>query len=247
MDDAGRPTRVLLLGGTSELGQAVLSALALPESAEVVLAGRDPDGPEAAGRSLRCRVRTLAWDATDLASHDAVVAEAFAGGDVDLVLCAAGVLIPQDRLDDDPGLAGQVVLTNFAGHVTTTLAVARRMREQGHGTIVVLSSVAAVRPRRATVVYGATKAGQDAFARGLRDRLHGTGIRVVIVRPGFVIGRMTAGRPRAPLPTTPDAVGRAVARALAQGRDMVWVPGSLRVLAGLLRVVPAPIWRRIRS
>jgi decaprenylphospho-beta-D-erythro-pentofuranosid-2-ulose 2-reductase len=111
---------------------------------------------------------------------------------------------------------------------------------------VVLSSVAAVRPRRANFVYGAAKAGLDAFARGLADSLHGSGVRVLLVRPGFVIGRMTQGMTPAPLSTTPAAVGRAVAAALAGRADVVWVPSQLGVLAFALRLVPRPIWRRLR-
>ena len=121
------------------------------------------------------------------------------------------------------------------------------MRAQGPGTIVVLSSVAAIRPRKANMVYGAAKAGLDAFARGLADSLHGTGIRVLLVRPGFVTGRMTAGMDPAPLATTPAAVGAAVAgRARPRpGRDTVWVPAALAALAGALRLVPRPLWRRL--
>ena len=99
------------------------------------------------------------------------------------------------------------------------------MRDQGHGTIVVLSSIAAIRPRKANLVYGATKAALDAFGRGLADSLHGSGVRVLLIRPGFVIGRMTAGMVPAPLATTPAAVGQAVATALARGdRDGVGSP-----------------------
>jgi decaprenylphospho-beta-D-erythro-pentofuranosid-2-ulose 2-reductase len=165
---------------------------------------------------------------------------------VDLVISAAGILVGQDVLDDDPLQAGLLVETNFTGHVTTLLGAAARLRAQGHGTIVVLSSVAAVRPRRANFVYGAAKAGLDAFARGLTDSLHGSGVRVLLVRPGFVIGRMTQGMTPAPLSSTPDAVGRAVAAALAGRSDVVWVPSQLGVLAVALRLVPRPIWRRLR-
>jgi decaprenylphospho-beta-D-erythro-pentofuranosid-2-ulose 2-reductase len=119
------------------------------------------------------------------------------------------------------------------------------MRVQGRGTIVVLSSVAAIRPRKANPVYGSAKAGLDAFARGFADLLHGTGVRVVLVRPGFVTGRMTAGMPPAPLATTPEAVGRATAAALRRGQDTVWVPPALAALAYGLRFVPRPLWRRI--
>ena len=138
-----------------------------------------------------------------------------------------------------------MIETNFTGHVSTLLAVASRMRAQGRGTIVVLSSVAAVRPRKANPVYGSAKAGLDAFARGLADLLHGTGVRVLLVRPGFVTGRMTAGMPPAPLATTPEAVGKATAAALRRGQATVWVPPSLAGLALALRLVPRPLWRRI--
>jgi len=111
--------------------------------------------------------------------------------------------------------------------------------------------VAAVRPRKANPVYGAAKAGLDAFARGLADLLHGSGVRVLLVRPGFVTGRMTAGMPPAPLATTPEAVGAATAAALRGGgprrgaKAVVWVPPSLAGLAVALRLVPRPAWRRI--
>jgi len=239
--------RVLLLGGTSEIGLAIVAALRLPAGAEVLLAGRDRQRMTAAAKELElsCPVRTLHYDATALATHETFVAAAFDSGPVDLVISAAGVLIGQPELDRDPLRAGTLVETNFTGHVTTLLAVAARLRQQGHGTLVVLSSVAAVRPRKANFVYGAAKAGLDAFARGLTDSLHGSGVRVLLVRPGFVIGRMTEGLTPAPLSTTPAAIGTAVAKALAGRRDTVWVPPALAVLAAGLRAVPRPLWRRL--
>jgi decaprenylphospho-beta-D-erythro-pentofuranosid-2-ulose 2-reductase len=242
----GRPARVVLLGGTSEIGLAILAALDAPPDTEVVLAGRDEQRMLAAAKELPYAVRTLPYDAVALDTHAALIGEAFAAGPVDLVISAAGVLVSQDLLERDPLAAGRLVETNFTSHVTTVLAAAGRMRTQGHGTIVVLSSVAAIRPRRANLVYGAAKAGLDAFARGLADSLHGTGVRVLLVRPGFVTGRMTAGMEAAPLATTPAAVGAAVAAALAGSSATVWVPRSLAALAVALRLVPRPLWRKLR-
>ena len=238
--------RVLLFGGTSEIGLQILAALQLPPEAEVLLAGRDEQRMAAEAKPLSCRVRTLRYDAAALDTHEAVLDEAFASGAVDLVISAAGVLAGQDVLDDDPLQAGLLVETNFTGHVTTLLGAAARLRAQGRGTIVVLSSVAAIRPRRANFVYGAAKSGLDAFARGLSDSLHDSGVRVLLVRPGFVIGRMTQGMAPAPLATTPAAVGTAVAAALGGKAAVVWVPPQLRVLALLLRLMPRPVWRRLR-
>jgi decaprenylphospho-beta-D-erythro-pentofuranosid-2-ulose 2-reductase len=240
------PRRVLLLGGTSEIGLAILAALDTTPETEVLLAVRDPAALSGAGRVLPCQVQTSRYDALEFPAHEAFVGDVFAGGPVDLVISAAGVLIPQPELDRDPARAATMIGTNFTGHVTTLLACAARMRAQGHGTIVVLSSIAAVRPRRANLVYGATKAALDAFGRGLADSLHRTGVRVVLIRPGFVIGRMTAGMVPAPLATTPAAVGQAVATALARGDRTVWVPRSLVFLAVALRLIPRPLWRRLR-
>jgi decaprenylphospho-beta-D-erythro-pentofuranosid-2-ulose 2-reductase len=235
----------MLIGGTSEIGLAILAALGLPADAEIILAGRDEQRLAAAGKELPGRVRTVCYDALDTAGHQAFVDGIFGEGPVDLVISAAGVLTPQSEVERDVRRAAAMIETNFTGHVSTLLAVGEAMRARGRGTIVVLSSVAAIRPRRANPVYGSAKAGLDAFARGFADRLHGTGVRVVLVRPGFVIGRMTAGMPPAPLATTPEAVGRATAAALRRGRDTVWVPSALAGLALGLKLVPKPFWRRV--
>jgi decaprenylphospho-beta-D-erythro-pentofuranosid-2-ulose 2-reductase len=124
------------------------------------------------------------------------------------------------------------------------LVVARRLKEQGHGTLVVLSSVAGERARRSNFIYGSSKAGIDAFAQGLGHALAGTGASVLIVRPGFVPTKMTAGMKPAPLATTPEAVAAATASALAQGKEIVWVPAGLRWLSSVFRHLPTGVVRR---
>jgi decaprenylphospho-beta-D-erythro-pentofuranosid-2-ulose 2-reductase len=245
IDALGRPSRVLLLGGGSEIGLAILAALPLTLDTEIILAGRDEKQMLDHASHLPCQVTVLRYDATAVDTHQAFADRVFEHGDIDLVISAAGVLTPQTELDQDPLRAGVLIETNFTGHVTTVLALTGHLRAQGHGTIVVLSSVAAVRPRRANFTYGAAKAGLDAFARGLADSLHGSGVRVMLVRPGFVVGRMTAGMVAAPLATTPAEVASAVVAGLANGTDTVWIPRSLAVLALAMHLVPRPIWRRL--
>jgi decaprenylphospho-beta-D-erythro-pentofuranosid-2-ulose 2-reductase len=249
--------RVLLLGGTSEIGLAILSALRLEPDAEVILAGRDPQRLEAAGKALSRPITVARYDAMETGAHQAFADEICAGGVPDLVIAATGVLIPQGLLEQDVRLAATMIETNFTGHVTALLAFGEAMRRRGSGTIVVLSSVAAVRPRKFNSVYGATKAGLDAFARGYADSLHGTGVRVLLVRPGFVTGRMTAGMKPAPLATTPEAVGVAVASMLRHqsrgnqgrggGKSVVWVPAPLVGLATVLKLIPRPVWRKLEN
>jgi decaprenylphospho-beta-D-erythro-pentofuranosid-2-ulose 2-reductase len=238
-------SRVLLLGGTSEIGLAILAALGLEPGTEVILAGRDAQRLEAAGKTLNRPVTVVSYDAMDTDGHQAFADQVCASGVPGLVIAATGILTPQEDAVRDVRRAAAMIETNFTGHVTALLAFGEHMRRRGSGTIVVLSSVAAIRPRKFNSVYGAAKAGLDAFARGYADELHGTGVRLLLVRPGFVIGRMTEGMTAAPLATTPQAVGTAVAAALRGKKSTVWVPASLAGLATAMRLLPRPVWRKI--
>ncbi|MGI8492520.1 MAG: decaprenylphospho-beta-D-erythro-pentofuranosid-2-ulose 2-reductase [Acidimicrobiales bacterium] len=249
-DALGTVQSVLVLGGSSEIGVAIAAKLAAPRRAMVVLAGRDPAALDAAAGTVRsagaAKVETMMFDALDTASHDGFVERvAETIGDLDVVVLAFGVFGDQD--DDAAGGDGaiRVAQTNYVGAVSISLAVARVLRQQGHGTLVVLSSVAGERVRRANFIYGSTKAGLDGFAQGLGDSLIGTGASVLIVRPGFVETKMTAGMDPAPLSTTPEAVAEATARALASGREVIWVPAILRAVFAVFRHLPRPIWRRL--
>jgi decaprenylphospho-beta-D-erythro-pentofuranosid-2-ulose 2-reductase len=246
-NDPSRLSRVLLLGGTSEIGLAILSSLNLGPDTEVILAGRDQQRLEAAGKSLNRPVTVALYDARQTDAHQAFADQVGAAGVPDLVIAATGILTPQEQAERDVRLAATMIETNFTGHVTALLAFGEAMRKRGSGTIVVLSSIAAVRPRKFNSVYGATKAALDAFARGYADSLHGTGVRVLLVRPGFVIGKMTEGMPAAPLATTPEAVGTAVAKALRGSSSIVWVPTPLAALATAMKLVPRPLWRQMKS
>ena len=250
MNDAlGQPQSVLVLGGGSEIARALLRRLAATRTRRVILAGRagSPGVAETAAGLERqgATVRTIACDALDQPSVVAAVDGAFEDGDVDLVVVAFGVLGDQAAAEADPLAAVETATVNYTAAVTAGLAAARRLRAQGHGTIVALSSIAGARVRRANFVYGSTKAGMDGFFQGLGDALAGTGVRVMLVRPGFVKGRMTEGMATAPLPTDPDAVAAAIVRGLARGDDVVYVPPVLRWVWTGFRHLPAPLWRRM--
>ena len=249
-DGLGQPQSLVVLGGSSEIGRAVAARLARRRCRNVTLAGRDPARLEAAADELRragaAGVRTAAFEATDPAGHGRLVAELFGHGDVDVVLFAFGQLGDHEAMTEDADRAADLAEVNYVATVSLALRVTRALRCQGHGTLVFLSSVAGQRGRRSNFVYGSTKAGVDTFAQGLGDSLHGSGVRVVVVRPGFVRTRMTTGMAEPPFATTPDAVARAVARALATGQETVWVPAALRLVMGAVRLLPRPVFRRLR-
>ncbi len=250
IDATGRPQSVLVLGGASEIAQAVVAKLVPGRCRTVVLAGRPSERLDAAAEAARAAgadvVETVSFDTTDLAGTPTVIEDLFSRfGDIDLVLATAGILGDQEDLESDPLAAAELITTNFTGLAAALLAAAGRMRAQGHGRIVVLSSVAGDRPRKANYIYGSTKSGLDAFAQGLGDSLVGSGVGVTVVRPGFVVGRMTEGMDPAPFATTPEAVADAVVAGIASGADVVYAPPVLRWVFAVMRQLPRAVWRRM--
>ena len=247
-DAVGEVQSLLVLGGTSEIGLATARRLVDGRTRRVVLAARDTERGEAGAEELRRRgaeVEVIAFDARDYGSHEAVLDAAFQAGDIDCAVVAFGVLGDQERLASDAAAAVEAVEINYVGAVSVCIPLAERMRRQGHGTIVVLSSVAGERARKSNFIYGSSKAGLDAFAQGLGDRLHDAGVQVMVVRPGFVRTKMTAGLDDVPLSTDPEAVAESIAAGLRRSSHTVWSPGPLRLVMSVLRHLPRAVFRRL--
>jgi decaprenylphospho-beta-D-erythro-pentofuranosid-2-ulose 2-reductase len=249
-DSLGSVQSVLVLGAGSDIARATLRKLVGRRARTVVLAARDTAALAPVAAELRAlgadRVETLGFDANDTESHDALIDQAFElVGDIDLALLTFGVLGDQAEAERDADAAIDIARVNYLGSVSVGVPLAQKMREQGHGTIVVLSSVAGERARRSNFVYGSSKAGMDAFFQGLGDSLVGSGVKVMVVRPGFVHTKMTEGMDAAPLSTTADAVADAIVRGLARGSETVWVPPTLRYVMSALRHVPRPVFRKL--
>ncbi|WP_137812778.1 SDR family NAD(P)-dependent oxidoreductase [Gandjariella thermophila] len=241
---------VLVLGGRSEIGMAVAERLARRSYDRFVLAARRSADLDAEENTLRQAgagtVARVEFDADDVAAHRAVLdGIAQQHGPLDVVVVAFGVLGDQRRAERDADHALEVVHTDYVAHVAVLTHLANLLREQGHGQLVVFSSVAGVRVRRANYVYGSAKAGLDGFASGLADALAGSGVHLLIVRPGFVIGRMTEGMAPAPFSSTPAQVADATVGALLRRREVVWVPPVLRWVFAVTRLLPRSVWRRM--
>jgi short-subunit dehydrogenase len=250
---------IVIFGGRSEIGLELATRLA--SGATVLLAARRADKLDDEVAAVRAAgavaVYVREFDADDLASHgplvESIVAEL---GPIRTAVLAFGILGDQARAEKDPGHAAAIVHTDFVAQVSMLTVLANSMRSTGSGSIgderlarrasiVVFSSVAGVRVRRANYVYGSAKAGLDGFSSGLADALHGSGVHLLVVRPGFVIGRMTEGMTPAPLSSTPAQVAAATVRALAKRRRTVWVPWALRPLFLGMRILPQSVWRRM--
>lgn len=248
IDSLGVPQSMLLLGGTSDIALAIARRYASVRPLRVVLAARAGDRRTAAAKELTglgCEVAEVDLEARDPASHAATIDAAFAGGDLDLVVVAFGVLGDPERAWTDADHALELAEINYSAPVHLGVLLANRMRSQGHGRIVALSSVAGERVRRSNFVYGSTKAGLDGFYLGLGEALSGSGVRVLVVRPGFVKSKMTEGLKETPLSSTPETVADAVADAIRQGKDLIWDPQPWRIVMAILRHIPRPIFRKL--
>ena len=213
-----------------------------------MLAARPTERRTAAAAELRelgCSVTEVDLDARDHASHAATIDAAFADGDIDIALVAFGLLGDPEQAWTDADLALELAEVNYTAPVHLGVLLGQKMRAQSHGWIVAMSSVAGERVRRSNFVYGSTKAGLDGFYLGLGEALAEHGVRVLVVRPGFVKSKMTIGIDEAPLAVTPDQVAEAIAEAIESKRALIWVPGAMRAVMSGLRHVPRPLFRKL--
>lgn len=213
-----------MLGGGSDIGRALCLRLVSGRCKKVILAGRPEDDMESvadAVRSAGATVELRQWTRPMWQATAKVIGDIFDEfGDIDLVYAPAGILGDTAAFEANPAFAAKAVEINFGGLVSASLVVADRLRRQGHGVLVLMSSVATVRARKDNFVYGSTKAGLDAFAQGLGDALVGTGAQVMVVRAGFVHTKMTEGMDAAPFSTTPEKVAGFIVDGLAKGTEV---------------------------
>jgi decaprenylphospho-beta-D-erythro-pentofuranosid-2-ulose 2-reductase len=247
----GQPQTVLVLGGTSEIAHHVVLQLVRERTTTVVLAGRDKGRLEDAASELReagaTTVETITFDASDPSTAGATIDDAFhaAGGPIDLVLLAVGQLGDQDISDNDPVATIKLFDVNLTWPAAALAALRGRLISQGMGHVAVFSSVAGVRVRRANFTYGATKAGLDALAQGFGDSVRSSGIKVQIVRPGFVRTKMTQGLSEAPFTTDVDQAAETIVKGLSSSATAIWSPPVLQGVFFIMKNLPGFLWRRL--
>ncbi|EHI13668.1 decaprenylphospho-beta-D-erythro-pentofuranosid-2-ulose 2-reductase [Mycolicibacterium thermoresistibile] len=250
LDAVGNPQSILLLGGTSEIGLAICERYLQNAPARIVLAAL-PDDPnrDAAVEQMRRAgaksVELIDFDAVDTESHPAVIDKAFANGDIDVAIVAFGLLGDAEELWQNQRKAVQIAQINYTAAVSVGVLLGEKMRAQGFGQIIAMSSAAGERVRRSNFVYGSTKAGLDGFYLGLGEALREYGVRVLVIRPGQVRTRMSAHIKEAPLTVDKEYVANLAVTAAAKGKELVWAPGAFRYVMMVLRHIPRPIFRKL--
>jgi len=261
LDAVGNPQTILLLGGTSEIGLAICERYLRNASARIVLTAL-PDDPlrdnavaqmTAAGAKS---VEVIDFDAVDTESHPKVIDAAFKDGvggprDVDVAIVAFGLLGNAEELWQNQRKAVQIAEINYTAAISVGVLLGEKMRAQGFGQIIAMSSAAGERVRRSNFVYGSTKAGLDGFYLGLGEALREFGVRVLVIRPGQVRTTTTVehwkatGTKEAPFTVDKEYVAELAVTASAKGKELVWAPGAFRYVMMVLRHIPRPIFRRL--
>ncbi|WP_280421356.1 decaprenylphospho-beta-D-erythro-pentofuranosid-2-ulose 2-reductase [Nocardia carnea] len=252
----GNPQSILLFGGTSEIGLAICAEYLKKGPARVVLAvvPGDPlrdtavDRMKASGAS---QVDVIDFDALDTAAHPEVVEKAWAEGDIDVAIVAFGLLGNAEELWQDQRKAVQIAQINYTAAVSVGVLIGEKMKAQGFGRIIAMSSAAGERVRRSNFVYGSTKAGLDGFYLGLGEALRPFGPRVLVIRPGQVRTTTTiehwkaTGAKEAPLTVDKEEVAALAVAASEKGKELIWAPGAFRYVMMILRHIPRPIFRKL--
>ena len=251
LNAVGQAQHILLLGGTSEIGLAIVGELASRGGSPTVTLAARQDSPRidaavadvtAAGAG---QVRLVDFDALDVSSHPDVIDAAFQDGDVDVAVVAFGTLGDQEQLWQDHAAAVESAQINYTAALSVGVLLGQHLKAQGHGTIIALSSVAGQKVRRSNFVYGASKAGMDNFYLQLGEALRDSGVHVTVVRPGQVRTKMTEGLDEAPLTVNKEDVAQAAVSAALEGQRSVFVHKAFGPISFVLQHIPAPIMRRL--
>lgn len=250
LDAVGHPQTVLLLGGTSEIGLAICKRYLRNAPARIVLAAMpdDPNREDAVAQMTAVGARSVElidFEALDTDSHPRMIEQAFTGGDVDVAIVAFGLLSDAEELWQNQSKAVQIAEINYTAAVSVGVLLGEKMRAQGFGQIIVMSSAAGERVRRSNFVYGSTKAGLDGFYLGLSEALHEYGVHVLVIRPGQVRTRMSAHVKEAPLTVNKEYVADLAVTAAAKGKELVWAPATFRYVMMVLRHIPRSIFRKL--
>jgi short-subunit dehydrogenase len=244
---------VLVVGATSGIARALVDRLAA-RGCKLILAARDHDEVTRIRSDLRIRHGVDAcvetFDAGDLDELRSFVARCLrhAPDGLDGLVIAHGYMCEQDEAEHDPALARRMLSINLESSTGILLHVAEHMAAHGRGWIAGISSVAGDRGRGSNAVYGASKAGFTALLSGMRARLRPRGVHVLTIKPGFVATPMTAGTldPNSPMVASPEKVAADIDRAIRRRRDVLYTPWFWRWIMLIIRVIPEPIFKRLK-
>ncbi len=239
---------VLILGATSAIARATAAAFAARGDA-LYLAARDQQELPRIAADIRLRYSVEVYygyfDAEATDSH-----QPFFKSVVATFPNLSGVVLAFGYMGDpkarDFNSAAKVIASNFTGAVSILNQCANYFEPLQRGFIIGISSVAGDRGRQSNYVYGSAKGALSLYLQGLCNRLHGSGVRVITVKPGFVDTAMTYGLPGLFLVASPQYVGKRIVQAVGRSADVVYLPWFWRYIMLVIKLIPEAIFKRMK-
>jgi decaprenylphospho-beta-D-erythro-pentofuranosid-2-ulose 2-reductase len=227
---------VVLVGSSSDIGLEILKSLRIAKDTKLITIGRHTSTqekllwPYGEHEELFC-------DLESRESVDEILSKIRDLSEFDLVIFAVGYL-PQELSDIDFLDVRKTLRINSEGVILLLSAFANRLTQFGGGKMLLLSSVAASRPRIRNFTYGASKAAADFFAIGLASKYKADGVDIKVLRPGFVFSKMTKGFKPAPFAISIQDVSKIAVAVLRSNRKVAYAPSFLKLLINLLKILP---------
>lgn len=243
--------RIVIVGASSSIAEHCARRWVQAAPVDLTLLGRDAARLERIAADLRVRspqsmLRVLVADFLDAASIEATVAAIVAEGPVDIVLIAHGSLPEQQQCQQELRRCREALEINAISPVLFAEAFAAHLTRANRGTLALIGSVAGDRGRRSNYVYGSAKGMVTRYAQGLRHRFAGSGVKIVLIKPGPTDTPMTAALKArgAKLAAVEDVAGDIVA-AVERGQAVAYAPGKWQLIMLVIRHLPAFVFNKL--
>lgn len=241
------PQRIFITGASSGIGEALARHYAGRGAVLGIAARRGPQ-LQALADTLGTEVCAYALDVTDHAALARAAQDFIARHGVpDIVIANAGISAgTRGELSADIAVLTKIMQVNLLGLAATLQPFVAPMRERGSGTLVGIASVAGLRGLPGAGAYSASKSAAITWLESLRVELHGSGVDVVTVCPGFVATPLTAVN-RNPMPFLLEApeAARRIASAIDSKTRFAVIPWQMRLVFFFLRRMPNRLYDRL--
>jgi len=239
---------VFITGASSGLGAALARHYAA-QGAMLGLVGRREPALQALAAELGGGHTCYTLDVRDRQALHAAARDFLArsGQRIDIVIASAGISAGTlTEHVEDYAVFEAIMDTNVLATVSTFEPFIATMRQQGHGRLVGIGSVAGVRGLPGAGAYSASKAAVASYCESLRLELHGQGVRVVTIAPGYIRTPMTAANPYGmPFLTDADVFAVRAARCIDAGVSYRVIPWQMGIVARLMRLLPNMVYDRL--
>lgn len=241
---------VLIIGATSAIAKET-ARLYAQRGCNLYLVARDKHKLQAMSDDLLVRGAEKVESAClDLLEHDlhkqTLDAAKNTLGEISVALICHGVLPDQDTAESSFAAAKEALDVNGLSVISLLTELSAIMKEQGHGKIAVVTSVAGDRGRQPNFVYGSAKAMVSTYLQGLRGKLLPHGVHVIDIRPGLVDSPMTAQFEKGALWSTPELVAPKIVKSIDANRHTVYTPGYWRLIMAVVKSIPDVIFKRLK-